>query len=145
MAKLDPEAALWQHLHSAMGGLWEAQRHEDRLQADIPDVSYSTTHHGWIELKVADKPKRPSTPVRVDHFTAGQRNWLTRHGRRGGKCFILLQVGPAYFLFSWTSARVIGDLTLEGLAKEALAIWGNGILPGAFLDALEGVTPQGRT
>lgn len=141
------EAKLWEHLRDAVGGLWDVQRHEPSAltaSADVPDVSYSTTHHGWIELKfVAEAPKRGG-PVRLPHFTPGQRGWLTRHGKRGGKCFVLLQVGTVYFLFSWKSAWKLGDLTLEELSREALVIWGNGIVVSSFLDALEGVTTEGR-
>lgn len=118
------EARLWEYVRDGVGPLWEAQRHEDRHSLGIPDVSYSTDHHGWIELKyLPAAPKRPTTIMKVDHFTAEQRNWLTKHGRRGGHCFILLQVGACYLLFSWADARKIGQMTFDEHKKTALTVW----------------------
>lgn len=118
------EARLWSYLRDGVGPLWEAQRHEDRHSTGIPDVSYSTDHHGWIELKYLPKaPKRADTILKIDHYTAEQKNWLTRHGKRGGHCFLFMQVEATYMLFGWESAREIGTVPLDAHKKMALAVW----------------------
>ena len=118
------ENALWKYLRDGMGATWESQRHEDKLSTGIPDVSYSTTLHGWIELKfIAEPPKRASTILRIPHYTAEQRNWLERHGKRGGRCFLLLQVGREYLLFDWTGALSVGRVTMDELRAIAVARW----------------------
>jgi hypothetical protein len=139
----DPEQKLWAHLARQVGGAWEAERIEHKLNSGIPDVAYSTTHHGWIELKVGQRPARATTPVRLPHFTEDQRNWITRHGRRGHRVFILLQVEDVYFLFGWRSAHKVGNLTAIELYEEALITWTRAIEPVSFLAALEGETPTG--
>ena len=118
------EARLWSYLRTGVGPLWEAQRHEDRHSTGIPDVSYSTTHHGWIELKYLPKaPKRADAVLKIEHFTPDQRNWLTRHGKRGGRCFLLLQVEQTYMLFSWEVVPKIGRVSLPEHREMARKVW----------------------
>ena len=118
------EARLWSYLRDGVGGLWEAERIENRLNSGVPDVAYSTDHHGWIELKYLPKaPKRSDTALKIDHYTAEQKNWLTKHGKRGGHCFLFLQVGGTYMLFGSEAARDIGTVTLDAHKKMALAVW----------------------
>ena len=121
------ENALWKYLRDGMAAAWEAQRHEDKLSTGgIPDVSYSTNHHGWIELKfVAEPPKRASTPLRIPHYTAEQRNWLERHGKRTGRCYLFVQVGPEYLLFDWAGAQQVGRVPMDELRGLAVARWVN--------------------
>lgn len=118
------EARLWQYLRTGMGSAWEAQRHEDKLTSGIPDVSYSMSRHGWIELKyLSTKPKRAESPLKIDHYTVDQRNWLTRHGSRAGLCFLLLQVEKTYMLFDWTKAMEIGTVPYARHLEMASAVW----------------------
>ena len=118
------EAALWQHLRDGMGGGWLAQRHEDKLTAGIPDVSYSINRHGWIELKfLPSPPKRADSILRIDHFTVDQRNWLKNHGSRGGLCFVFLQVAKCYMLFDWTKVDQIGEVTYAEHRSLADGLW----------------------
>jgi hypothetical protein len=118
------EHRLWLYLRDNMASSWEAQRHEDRLSTGIPDVSYSMLHHGWIELKyLAAAPKKASTPMRIEHYTTDQRNWIMRHGSRGGLVFLLLQVGRDYLLFDWTRAREIGQVTFAEHCAMAAKHW----------------------
>lgn len=118
------EARLWQYLLHGMGPRWVAQRHEDKYSTGIPDVSYSTNCHGWIELKfVAKAPVRATQPVPVPHFTAAQRNWIRQHGERGGRCFVLLQVERTFLLFSWDRAAMVGFATLSELKRSASRGW----------------------
>lgn len=118
------ESNLWSYLRVGMGPLWEAQRHEDKLTSGIPDVSYSITHHGWIELKyLPDKPKRDNSILKIDHYTPEQRNWLTLHGARGGLCFLMLQVDKTYMIFDWTKAQRIATLPYADHVAMAMGVW----------------------
>ncbi len=118
------ESRLWEYLRTGMGARWEAQRHEDRFTPGIPDVSYSITRHGWIELKyLPTKPKKSSSILKIDHYTQDQRNWAIRHGRRAGLCFMLLQVNKTYMLFDWTKATLIGSTDFETHKRLALGVW----------------------
>lgn len=64
---------------------------ENRVRAGTPDVNCT---RGWIELKyLAEWPKLPETPVRIDHFTNQQRNFLRRRWNAGGGAWLLMRVG----------------------------------------------------
>jgi len=94
---------------------------ENGVGAGVPDLNYIL---GWIELKqVKAWPKRPSTPLRLDHFTSGQRRWISRRHRAGGLVFVLLKVGKEWLLFDGeTAAEHLGRTNrseLYGLAKKA--------------------------
>jgi hypothetical protein len=95
---MKPEQLMWQRLRTLMSPGWQADRHEDTLNAGVPDVSYSyffsvgRTVQGWIELKtLPDWPKLPETPVRIPHEKRfmRQKAWLRR---RGHGCFLLLWI-----------------------------------------------------
>lgn len=91
---------------------------ENMTSSGVPDINYTD---GWIELKHLSKfPKRPSTPVRIPHFTDVQRLWLTTREKRGGKTWLLLQCGREWFLFTGTvAAEYVGNVTraeLQGLS-----------------------------
>jgi len=132
------ERLLWDYLRKGMGPLWEAQRHEDSLSIGIPDVSYAITHHGWIELKYrAEPPKRPNSPLTIKHFTADQRNWLTRFGKKAGRCWILLQVDKTYMLFSWGKVQRVGAVSYAEHLKMAERVWVGGIDWEEFTDFID--------
>lgn len=69
---------------------FDVQHHEDRVYADIPDLSFAFegTVDGWIELKYsADLPK---TSFKHKSFTSGQQTWLRARATAGtGHCFLL--------------------------------------------------------
>lgn len=137
------EDNLWSYLRRGAGPLWEAQRHEDQYSTGIPDVSYSTTHHGWIELKYLPKvPVRPSTPLSIKHFTTDQRNWLKRHGQRGGKCFLFLQVVNEFMLFGWWQVDEIGRVPLSAHRDMAIGHWVGSMDFAEFIHILN--TSHGR-
>ena len=118
------ENGLWDKLSKGMGAMWEAQRHEDRYSTGIPDVSYSMKYHGWIELKfLKSPPVNADTAMRIKHYTSDQKNWITRHGKRAGLCWILIQVGEVFMLFDWTKARLVGELSFEEHLTLANKYW----------------------
>lgn len=98
----------------------DAMRVENPCKPGTPDVEFIG---GWVELKhVRDWPKRASTPVRVPHFTTGQRLWLTRRDKLGGLALLLVQVGPDYLLLSGAkAASILGTSTQAQLRAAAIA------------------------
>lgn len=87
-----------------------------------PDVSYAG---GWIELKAMEHwPVRPTTPLRVPHFTPQQRIWLMRRYRAGGRVFLLLTVGNDWLLFKGSVAAMhLGYNPKSTLYDWAMATW----------------------
>ena len=135
------EAALWKCLSRAMGTRWEAQRHEDKHSTGIPDVSYVTDHHGWIELKSLNPTKQQvvswmKRPVRIPHYTAAQRAWAKRFGAKGGRVWLFVRIDRHFLLFGWWSVDKIGKLTLPQMMAEAHTIFHDRICPGKMVQAL---------
>lgn len=106
---------------------YEATRHEDKLQPGIADVSFVTSipdhyegAHGWMELKhLSLLPVRPSTIVRLPHYTDAQRIFLLQKGQHAGMSFLLLQAERDYLLFNWEAAQSVGHLTTADLYEKA--------------------------
>jgi len=123
------EQALWKNLRKKMvPEFWyEATRHEDKLQGGIADVSFVTSiddtydgEHGWMELKKVELlPVRPSTIVRIPHYTAEQRAFLRGKGQHAGNAWLLLQAERDYLLFDWSRAQEVGTLNTADLYAEA--------------------------
>jgi hypothetical protein len=64
---------------------------ENHSYPGTPDVNCI---RGWIELKYLPAwPKLPETPIKIDHFTPQQRNFLRRRWKAGGGAWLLLRVG----------------------------------------------------
>lgn len=105
------EASLWTTVSKNMKGEWEIQRVENSVGPGTPDVYYTMNSGtmGWLENKHAHEwPKRPSTALRLDHFTPQQRSFLRRHGKLKANVWILLQVESDYFLLDYQEAQNIG-------------------------------------
>lgn len=92
-----------------------------------PDVAYVG---GWIELKELDKfPVRPTTPVRVRHFTPEQRAWHVAWEHHGGVSWVLLKVGK----FDWllfrgsVAADILGNVVRSELESAAVLIMRSGL------------------
>jgi len=92
----------------------------------------------WLELKhVHEWPKRKTTPVRLNHFTAEQRQWLLQRGLAGGTCGVLLQVKNEYFAFNWFKSQRLSTLTRDELM--AAACWHQHVLDLSFLQCISEV------
>jgi len=88
-----------------------------------PDVNFIG---GWIECKwLRAWPKRPETPVRLDHpLTPQQKAWLKRRCRRGGHAWVMLQCGREWFLFTGiVAAHHLGIVPQNELRYLAHRIW----------------------
>lgn len=99
---------------------------ENTVGVGTPDVNYVG---GWIELKSCDEwPKKPLTPLRIDHFTTDQRLWLEKRWRAGGACFLLLKVAQDWLLFAGpVAAEFVGHVDKETLFHKALHVWQVGV------------------
>lgn len=124
-----PEALFWQAIKRGMSSLWVASRHEDAAGIGVPDVSFAINGvDGWIELKTLPAwPIRPTTRVRLPHFTKVQRAWLMRRGRAGaGRVFMFLKVGrekPDFLLLHWKAITLDDKRTRAELERDALLVF----------------------
>lgn len=130
------ESALWNYLNKGMKPYWAADRHEDKLNFGVPDVSYTIQNrqeadarHGWVELKaVSHWPKRGG-PFVIKHFTPEQREWLERRFPGTylliGICGIGLSRQEREFVLldGISGARLIGKVGREALLKAAVGYW----------------------
>jgi hypothetical protein len=129
------ENRLWAWLSKAKPSYREAlhmTRVENSVGQGTPDVEGQL--HGalakvgpnggsfWIELKVAERPKRADANVRVK-FQPYQVPWLTRRDRAGGNAHLLIQVGSgrgaSRYLVPAARAREVE----AGVAEDALTRW----------------------
>lgn len=87
-----------------------------------PDVNYIG---GWIELKSsAGWPSRKSTPLRCDHWTPQQKVFHLRRSRKGGRTWVLLQVGTDYLLLDGeTAVKMLGKSNREQLEAACTIRW----------------------
>lgn len=115
------EAAFWSYLRGLMSPYWAVQRHEDQFTVGIPDISYSMLGvNGWIELKSIAIANADSV-IKIPHFTTSQYQWLKRHGKRGGNCYIFIEVNRKlnpekdYLLIPHDQMDVIGEFNLKQL------------------------------
>jgi hypothetical protein len=108
-----------------MGSRWDAQRHEDKYTTGIPDLSYSTTVGGWIELKFTATEPAPNKSLRFKHFTPEQRNWLVKHGNRTGLCFLFMRVGPKFILLRHSQLHLVNNPVVPYvvLLRDAYRVW----------------------
>ena len=115
------ETTFWSLIQSKMSPYWAAQRHEDKHTKGIPDVSYSMNGvNGWIELKTVEVSN--AGKVNIPHFTTEQRQWLKRHGRRGGHCFLFVEITNSKQFWSSLYVLIPYDKidTVSGLAWEEM-------------------------
>jgi len=103
-----------------------------------PDVNYI---EGWIELKwLRAWPKRPGTPVKLDHdLEPQQRAWLRRRRRRGGAAWVMLQCRKEWLLWHGeVAAEIIGTATREELIARCHRYWPNGLNGDELIGVLRG-------
>lgn len=120
------ESDLWTKLKNGMGDRWDAQRHEDKFQLGIPDVSFGLPGvNGWIELKfLKEYPKRRDSVIRIEHYTENQRQWLYRRWKMAGHVFLLIQISNEFFLFTGQEMALLGNVgNREWYIDRALWYW----------------------
>ena len=134
------ETSLWNTFKRNMKPYGVYDRHEDKLNLGVPDVSYVMRNRisGWIELKyVVEYPKRENTLFRIKHFTQEQKAWLRRRGTAGDNCWLLLQVGRHYWLFDWQGAQSIGKHCWADIECQSVAGWRSRMVWGQLAKYLD--------
>ena len=122
------EQNLWKWLkkggrHFEKTGRLHMCRIENLVGSGYPDVEGCLdTCQFHIELKAVARPKRESTPIRVN-FQPRQIPWLRKRWDAGGNCWVLLRVGERqnakHYLIPGDKAHKIVKIEeseLEGLS-----------------------------
>lgn len=89
----------------------------------IPDVECRVA---WLELKWLRDWTSKTGVIRLKHFTADQKNWLTKRWKSGGACFLLIQVKREWLLIAGKDAMLVGTLTRLELREKAIGVWDKG-------------------
>lgn len=112
---------MWDALRPVLRGL-DPVRIESPITPGIPDVNITL---GWIELKYASGWPPRGGPLRLDHFTAEQRGFLTKRAKAGGGSWLLLKVGAnEWLLFNGIIAALyLGHEPRERLYQLVIARW----------------------
>lgn len=121
-----PEQRLYDWVQRRIGHAAQLTRVENKVARDTPDLFVAHPQWcGWVELKVlADYPERAKTPIRLGHWTSGQRWWAQRHRERGGRVALLVEFGTTGELFLFDAGRVHLDVDRWTRAEwEANATW----------------------
>ena len=83
----------------------------------VPDAFYSMEDlpgGGFIEFKrLREWPKRPTTPVKIKHFSQEQRAWMMLNGPWIERVFLHLQIGRDHMLFPWCVTDEVGYLVKD--------------------------------
>lgn len=110
-----PEQRLYDWFRRVVGPAAFIERVENRVKRDTPDLYIAEATmalRGWVELKVLPAfPKRAATPVRLEHWTSGQRYWANRHSLHGGQCWLVVQVQEEVYVFNAATAAISMDWT----------------------------------
>jgi hypothetical protein len=118
----DSESHVWKTLKKIGARRMWMERFECQAP-NVPDVHYLTQNEvaGWIELKnIKELPKRMTTPVRIKHFTNGQKLWLRTYGSLGGNAWVFIGFpDDVYMLFSWKVVYCLGSWTYAELCEHA--------------------------
>jgi len=115
---------------------------ENPARPGTPDINFIG---GWIECKwLRAWPKRVGTVVKLDHpLSKGQKIWINRRNRRGGKAWVMLQCGREWLLFNGGLACLyLGMRTRAELYSQARAVWKNGLDTEELTAILETCRPD---
>lgn len=114
-------------------------KHRDVAEG-VPDLSIHVKESGvntWIELKaVADFPKRPTSRLKVDHYTESQALFL-----RQRKGWLFIRVRKIYYLFNGEQAWDFwkrGGFTKEEMGGNATAVWYSSVNFKELVEIIEG-------
>lgn len=108
---------------------------ENPVNPGTPDVNYI---EGWIELKWLRRwPVRADTIVKIEHYTNQQKIFAVRRRRKGGQCWLLLEVREQWLLFDGAVAAMrINRTTAEELFEYAHRVWPEGLKDEELLECI---------
>lgn len=111
---------MWQVVRVALRQ-FDPIRIENRCELGTPDVNLAPGD--WIELKIAEPPKRGG-PLRIKHYSTEQRTWAIRRHKAGGRVWVLLKVRTEWLLIKGeVAAEILGNVNLEKLREASTGIW----------------------
>lgn len=126
-----------QEVLPALRSFGYVRRLENSIGSDMADLvaclrpdKKSPWASSWIELKHADSwPARATTPLRFNHFSSGQANWLRDWCNPGCKTCVLARVENDYFLISGVKAKELH----QGMRRDRILfyadVFGTGTMP----------------
>lgn len=89
------------------------KRIENMLDEGTPDCNWT---NGWAELKTIEEwPKGADTIFHISNFSDGQRRWLKRRCKAGGRAFLILHCEGDWLLFWGEHCNCIGLCTKDEL------------------------------
>jgi hypothetical protein len=96
---------------------FDTQRHEDKNENFIPDLSYAIGgHDGWIEFKFMECD--PGSLSTIKHYTRGQMNWLSRRGSNGaGRTYLWLGVDDKAYVWRFHSLEKVHTMFFDTALK----------------------------
>lgn len=111
--------------HTLLALLPDSAPIENMVGSGIPDVWTPTPHPWWLELKHAHEwPKRPTTPVRFNHYTTAQRSFgvvCIKHQHPWG---LLVAVEDVVMLFVGREALLVGRKPKAWMLDRAVWVGG---------------------
>jgi len=91
---------------------------ENGVGAGTPDVNHK---YGWIELKSIEAWPKRGGPLRIEHFTPGQRAWLAKRTKAGGLAHLLIKVENDWVLLDGIVAALsVGELDRDQLMERSV-------------------------
>jgi hypothetical protein len=95
------ESWMWETLDKAMKNRWRAERMESKFAPGLADVCFTVfpcaKHEcSWMELKVAYQIDTfyVDAPVKLPHYNAAQKDWLTQRRKMGQPVYFMLYCVP---------------------------------------------------
>lgn len=107
------ESNFWQTVKAHLGPFGTLKRIENSAGDGTADVAYCLTRpkvgslpaSGFVELKVAEMPIRPTTVLRPRHLTIDQVQFAEEWSAAGGRSWLLVRATPWTFLFDVAGIR----------------------------------------
>lgn len=133
------ERSLRRRLYNLFGKTWDAQAHEDSYSIGIADTSYGMDGvNGWIELKHVNQWAKTGV-TKPKKYPPWQVNWLAARERKGGHCFVLIQIEEDYFIIPGNMARLVRKgMTKDGYMTICLGHWEKTIIANELRAILTG-------
>lgn len=141
---MNSEAGLWSTLNRKCGTLLCLKRIENSCDRGTPDVAWSgklpdgkcnnvrvyRRANGMLELKEAEWPAKPQTPLNIEKLFKEQVLWAEDWERAGGRVAALLQVDRDYLVVPPSVLRLIFERKVTRHALQPYVI-GTGTFPVA--------------
>lgn len=117
------ESSLWAWLSKDAHDGLHMTRVENLIDEGTPDVEGCLKGpQFWCELKVADRPKRPTTRIRTKSPVGeSQIEWLHARWLAGGLAWMLVQVGERHEARRYLLPGIYASSVQEGLTESEMS------------------------